>query len=271
MCEVTRHETDITGPMHWTEFWNGLDKIESRNTPACEPGSREESGLVLSFTSRYLSVNLAEKSATLNNSVSDIGVERNPISILHSNRGVWVLVEENLHLISKCVQALYKILTACPKISRHHYRKVRSNIAGSEKREQGLPVEAHNILIGYFCEWLKSFLQLCLASLKPSKLACGLLYRAPLLGFHVVVSLFFRQVDLLLDSDVRNCCGKNGTCSADDGSQKSRVYTPILNAIQPKCGDGRQPGENKQHKKQQSKIIHLASLPWFPSFVEGRL
>jgi hypothetical protein len=35
IVKVTRHETDIAGPVHWTEFWNGLDKIESRNTPAC--------------------------------------------------------------------------------------------------------------------------------------------------------------------------------------------------------------------------------------------
>lgn len=35
IVKVTRHETDIAGPMHWTEFWNGLDQIEGRGTPAC--------------------------------------------------------------------------------------------------------------------------------------------------------------------------------------------------------------------------------------------
>jgi hypothetical protein len=35
IVKVTRHETDISGPVHWTEFWNGLDKIEGKGTPAC--------------------------------------------------------------------------------------------------------------------------------------------------------------------------------------------------------------------------------------------
>lgn len=37
LVKTTRHEFEGGREVIWTEFWRGLDKIESDATPACEP------------------------------------------------------------------------------------------------------------------------------------------------------------------------------------------------------------------------------------------
>lgn len=37
LVKVTRHETEGGRDLHWIEFWRGLDRIEGRGTPVCEP------------------------------------------------------------------------------------------------------------------------------------------------------------------------------------------------------------------------------------------
>jgi hypothetical protein len=37
IVKVTRHESDGPHDVHWVEFWRGLDRIECKGTPFCQP------------------------------------------------------------------------------------------------------------------------------------------------------------------------------------------------------------------------------------------
>jgi hypothetical protein len=37
IVKVGRHEMEGGWEVHWTEFWRGLDRIESEGTPECMP------------------------------------------------------------------------------------------------------------------------------------------------------------------------------------------------------------------------------------------